>query len=391
MKNPLILRYGNTKELHFKLFYQAAVISLSVFFAIFITSCKHENTTKEIVPEKFQVINPVVRDTVITREYIADIQSVQNVEIRAKLRGFIENIYVDEGKPVQQGQIIFTLSNQELQEDLRKLNAQMNSALAESKIAEIELNNTRTLLEKNIVSQPEFDMAKAKVDASQARIEECRSAISGAEFNLSLTKIRAPFSGIINRIPNKIGSLIEEGALLTTISNNKDVFAYFNVSEKEYLDFIKSKDLANQKEVTLVLADNQTYPYKGTIETVEGEFDKNTGNIAFRAKFPNPEQILKHGCSGKILVNNVLKNALLVPQKSTFEIQGNIYVYLVDNDNAVQLRKITPSQRISLSYAITSGLTANDKFIYEGIQLVKEGDKIIPEPIHPKEVAQLIN
>jgi RND family efflux transporter MFP subunit len=348
--------------------------------AILFNSCFSKS--KKIVDnqEKFQVISPAILDTVYTNEYVAEIQSVQNVEIRARVKGFIERIYVDEGKPVRAGQVLFTLDNKEFKEDLLQATAQLKSALAELKSVDVEMKNTRLLVDKNIVSKSELETAQAKKDALEAKIEETKSAISIAKLNLSFTQIKAPFSGVINRIPNKAGSLVEEGTLLTTISDNREVFAYFNISEKDYLDYIGSKK-GNSNEVSLILSNGSFYNHKGTIETSESEFNKNTGNIAFRAKFPNPEQILKHGSSGKVLVKNELKNAMVIPQKSTFEVQENTYVYVVNNDSTVHMRKIIPSVRLPHLYVISSGLNVDDKIIYEGIQQVKEGDRVITEKL----------
>ena len=346
-----------------------------------IISCFSKSKKEADNIEKFQVINPVISDTVYTNEYVAEIQSVQNVEIRARVKGFIEKIYVDEGKSVHAGQVLFTLSSKEFKEDLLQANAQLKSALAELKSIEVSTKNTRLLVEKNIVSKSELETAEARKEALEAKIEESKSAISVAELNLSFTQIRAPFSGVLNRIPNKTGSLVEEGTLLTTISDNREVFAYFNVSEKDYLDYIISSEKGKSKEVSLLLSNGNLYSRKGIIETTESEFNRSTGNLAFRAKFPNPDQILKHGSSGKVLVKNELKSALLIPQKSTFEIQENTYVYVLGNDNTVQMRKIIPSIRLPHLYVVSSGLSLNDQIIYEGIQRVKEGDKIIPQKV----------
>jgi membrane fusion protein (multidrug efflux system) len=320
-------------------------------------------------------------DTVFSKEYVAEIQSVQNVELRARVKGFIEKIHVDEGQSVQAGQLLFTVSSQEFREELLKANAMFKSAVAESKVAEVELKTTKTLVEKNIVSATELEMAEAKSEAIQAKIDEAKSAISSAQLNLSFATIKAPFSGTINRIPNKAGSLIEEGTLLTAISNNKEVFAYFYVSEKEYLEFIKQNDLRRNKNVSLIMADNQMHKFKGTVETTESEVDKNTGTIGFRARFPNPEQFLKHGSTGKVILSSELKDAMIIPQKSTFEIQENTYVYVVDKDNVVHMRSIVPKIRMSNLYVLESGLSVDDKIIYEGIQRVKEGDKVSPDPV----------
>lgn len=356
----------------------------SVFLFI---SCTTEKN-KENKQEKFQVISPFIKDTTYQYEYVADINALQNVEIRTRIKGFIEDIHVDEGQFVHKGQIILSISSKEYQQNLLKAKATTKIALADLRSAEIELINIQKLLDKDIVAKTELDMIKAKIEAMNAKVAEAQSDETQAALNLSFAEIRAPFDGTINRLPNKEGSLITEGTLLTTISNTKEVYAYFNVSEKDYLDYIVSKEHNKSKEVSLMLANNTLYDQLGIIETTESEFDKSTGTIAFRAKFPNPKQLLKHGSSGKILVKIELKNAMLIPQKSTFEVQENVYVFVMNQQNTVQLRKVNIAFRLPQLYVITSGLSIDDKFIYEGIQNLKEGDKITPEFI---QLSRLIN
>jgi RND family efflux transporter MFP subunit len=366
---------GNIRSLSF------AFILLCASASFYITGCSSAASPIESNPEKFQVINPTILDTVYTNEYVAEIQSVQNVEIRARVKGFIENIYVDEGKSVQAGQVIFTLSSREFKEDLLQANAQLKSAVAELKSAEVAMKNTKILVDKNIIAKSELELAQAKKEALAAKIEETKSAIAVAQLNLSFTQVKAPFTGVINRIPNKTGSLVEEGTLLTTISNNKEVFAYFNVSEKEYLDFAKQKELGRPQAVSLQMADGDLFPHKGTVETTENEIDKSTGSLAFRARFANPQQVLKHGSTAKVLMNKEVKNVLAVPQKSTFEVQDKINVYVVDANNVVRIKSFVPKLRLPHLFIVESGLDKEDKIIYEGVQLVKEGEKVVPELI----------
>jgi len=407
---------------------------LIIYIICGIVACSSQKENKAENKEKFLVTTPITIDTTITQEYVADIQAVQNVEIRAKVNGFIEKIHIDEGQTVQAGQLLFTISSPQLKEELQRAEAQLRSVIAEAKLVEVELKNTKILVEKNvansqlktaiaeakvaevelrntktlvdkkivsaselemaeakvaaaqakvqeaesaigIVSNTELEMAKAKLAATQAKIEEAESAIATAKLNLALTSIKAPFSGIINRIPLKIGSLVAEGELLTSISNNKEVFAYFNVSEKEYLDFVKEKGQNQSKEVSLILADGQPFPHKGIVETVESEIDKATGNLAFRARFANADLLLKHGASGKIQLLHKVENAMIIPQKSTFEIQENTFVYVVDKEGLVQSKAIEIKQRIPHFYVI-AGLSPEDTILYEGLQTVREGSKI---------------
>lgn len=350
----------------------------STCLSILLLSCgKNKSKDSDAIPE-FVVTHPLNIDTIYNNEFIADIQSIQNVELRARVKGFIEKIYVDEGKPVQSGQILFTISNHAFNEELLKANAQLKSTVADLRAVEVEIKNTKILTDKNIVAKSELEMLQAKKDAILARIEDAKSTISMANLNLSLTQVKAPFSGVINRIPLKTGSFVEDGTLLTSISNNKEVFAYFNVSEKEYLNIEKAKE-PRKREVSLLMADNQLFDQKGIIETAENEIDKTTGNIAFRARFFNPQQLLKHGSSGKILIKEDLKNVLIIPQKSTFEIQDKTYVYIVDKNNIVRMRSIVTGLRLTHLYIVKDGLTANDTILYEGVQQLKEGDKINPK------------
>lgn len=333
-----------------------------VCFAVLLgfVSCKPKKEEKAEI-SKYTITSPILMDTSFTKDYIAQIQSIQNVEIRAQVKGYLEALNVDEGKFVSEGQVIFNIMPKVYEAEVLKQKAQV-------KTAEIELNNIRTLADKKIVSDAELAMAQAKLESEKADLVK-------ANLDLAFTKIKAPFSGVIDRIKFKKGSLIDEGGLLTTLSNNKEVYAYFNVSEVEYLDYKNRKSDGKQK-VTLILANGQEHKYKGEVQTIESEFDNTTGNIAFRAKFPNPDLLLKHGETGKVRLTVPIQQALIIPQKATFEIQDKIYVFVIDKDNKVKSRNITIKQKLSNLYIIQSGLSSSDKILLEGIQSVKEDDQI---------------
>lgn len=337
---------------------------MGLAIAVCFTACtSHKEEKSE--EGNFAITSPILMDTCFTKEYVAQIQSLQNVEIRAKVDGYLESINVDEGQHVNAGQVLFHIMPKEYQAEFAK-------AKAEAKAAEIEWQNVKTLAEKNIVSNSEVALAQAKFD--QAKAQE-----AVAELHVSFTEIKAPFDGTVDRIRFKVGSLIDDGTLLTSLSNNKEVYAYFNVSEVEYLDY-KARNKDDEKNTaTLLLANNQPHKYKGTIETVESEFDNATGNIAFRAKFPNPDLLLKHGETGKVQLKVDIKNALIIPQKATFEIQDKIYVYVLDQNNTVKSRNISIKQKLPNLYVIESGLSVNEKILLEGIQSVKEDEKIHSE------------
>jgi membrane fusion protein (multidrug efflux system) len=348
-----------------------SIMQISIAIAVCVSACT-SNKEEKSEEGKYTTTSPILMDTSFTKEYVAQIQSLQNVEIRAKVDGYLESINVDEGQHVNAGQVLFNIMPKEYQAELVK-------AKAEAKAAEIEWQNVKTLAEKNIVSASEVALAQAKFD--QAKAEE-----AVAELHVSFTEIKAPFEGTIDRIRFKVGSLIDNGTLLTTLSNNKDVYAYFNVSEVEYLDY-KSRNATDEKNsATLLLANNQPHKYKGTIETVESEFDNATGNIAFRAKFPNPDLLLKHGETGKVQLKVDLNKALVIPQKATFEIQDKIYVYVLDKNNEAKSRNISIKQKLPNLYVVESGLSANDKIILEGLQSVKEDEKVFSEFVPAKVV-----
>lgn len=266
----------------------------------------------------------------------------------------------------------------EFEKELQKVNAAHKSAQADLKAAEVELSNVKRLLEKNIVAEAEFEVAKAKVEALRADLEEAAANKEQVALNLSFAQIKAPFKGFVNRIPNKVGSLIADGDMLTSISDNREVFAYFNLSELDYLNYVSASD-KQADNVSLKLANQTLYPLNGKIEMIESEFDHDTGNIAFRARFPNPDALLKHGSNGKVVVNKQLKNALLIPQKSTFEIQDKLYVYVVNQDGVLQQRNVVPKMRFPDFYAVESGLSKQDRIVYEGVETLKDGDKVQPK------------
>ncbi len=337
------------------------------------TACNSKKAEK-MEAGKYSVTSPLLMDTSFSKDYVAEIQSLQNIEIRAKVKGYIETINVDEGQHVSAGQLLFTIRPREYEAELLKVKTKVRTA-------ELEMQNVKTLAEKNIVSQTELALSVAKLD--EVKAEESLAALF-----VSYTKIIAPFDGIIDRIKFKKGSLIDEGTLLTTLSNNKEIYAYFNVSELEYLDYKTSTKKEGKTAATLLLANNQPLKYKGIIETIEGEFDKNTGSIAFRAKFPNPDFLLKHGETGRVQMLIGIKNALMIPQKATFEIQDKMYVYVVDQNNVLKSRNITIKQKLPNLYVVESGLSENDKILLEGVQSVKEDDKIQFEFIPIKQVVE---
>ncbi|GEO03101.1 hemolysin D [Adhaeribacter aerolatus] len=323
----------------------------------------------------------VTHDTTLLNEYVAQIQAVRHIDVRARVNGFLDAILVDEGQTVKKGQPLFRLSSAEHRAELARTKANLKTAIAEAKAAELEVARVQLMVDKKVISKSELEVAQVKLSAANARIDEARSAQDNAQTKLSYTNIKAPFSGVIDRIPFKTGSLISEGTLLTTLSDLKDVYAYFNVSEKEYLNYLKSVQQGTNTRssvVDLVLADGKKYPLKGKIETVESVFEANTGSIAFRAKFPNPHKLLKHNSTGTVHLASDVNDVVMVPQKATFEVQDQNFVYVVDKENKVKTRNFKPKTRFSHFYIVDSGLKPGDNIVYEGVQEIRDGEVIKP-------------
>ncbi|WP_343605274.1 efflux RND transporter periplasmic adaptor subunit [Fluviicola sp.] len=363
------------------------VFLYGVLMLLALTSCADQKENPQ-VSETYPVTSPVRIDTNTLIEYVADIAAIKNIEIRAKATGYLEKVHVDEGSYVREGQLLFSINNREYSEALAKDRALLKIARAEAKNAELELENTKVLWDKNVISKIEYEFAKNKLQIAKAKVEEMLAEEAHGKLMLSYAELRAPFSGTISRLPNKIGSLIEEGTLLTTLSQNEEIFAYFDVSEKEYLEFMSK--IANGKEqdrkVQLVMANGKLHPDMGLIETMDGEIDRETGNLAIRARFSNKGKVLKHGASGKIRMQKAFKNALIIPQKSTFEIQDKVYVYVIDKYGKARTRAVEIQARIPHFYMISAGLSKDDTILYEGIQSVSEGMKIKQKRIPLKHI-----
>ncbi|MBO0590344.1 efflux RND transporter periplasmic adaptor subunit [Cellulophaga sp. E16_2] len=344
---------------------------IGVLVLLILTSC---GTKKEEKQEeaKFLVTSPVKKDTSITKDYVSQIHSIRHIEIRALEKGYLQHISVDEGQNLKKGQAMFQIMPNVYQADLQK-------AAAEAKVAEIELKNTQLLADGKVVSENELLMAKANFDKANAEV-------SLAKTHLGFTAIKAPFAGIMNHLHVREGSLLDEGELLTTLSDNSKMWVYFNVPESEYLDYITSKDKDVKKSVGLLMANNKVFNQTGIVETIEADFNNQTGNIAFRATFDNPDGILRHGETGSILMKIPFKDVLIIPQKSTFEILDKKYVFVVDKDNIVKQRLIHVAAEMKDLFVVDKGLTENDKIILDGIRMVKDQQKVAIEFVEPNSV-----
>ncbi|MBY0435631.1 MAG: efflux RND transporter periplasmic adaptor subunit [Cyclobacteriaceae bacterium] len=351
------------------------LVGICLLFAHVSCTSKKQEKEEEF---KFLVTSPLRTDTMVTRTYVCQIRAIQHIELRALERGYLQNIYVDEGKFVRKGQMMFQIMPLLYRAELQK-------AEAEANYAEIEYLNTKQLADSNVVSKNELALAKAKLNKAKAEL-------TLAQVHLGFTEIKAPFNGIMDRFQVRLGSLVDAGDLLTTLSDNSEMWVYFNVPEAEYLNYKSNLKKDSVMRVKLLMANNEIFEYPGVVKAIEADFNNETGNIAFRATFPNPKGLLRHGETGNVLANSVFKNALLIPQKSTFEVLEKKYVYVVDKENVIHQREISIAAEMPDLYVISAGLAEGDKIMLEGIRKVRDNEKIAEYRYEdPKKVLPRLN
>lgn len=334
---------------------------MSLCALVWCTSCSHKEEEKE-EEKNFLVTSPLQLDTTITNDYVCQIHAIQHIELRALEKGYLQKIFVDEGQHVKKGQLMFQILPIQYQAELQKSQAEAN-------FADVEYKNTKLLADSNIVSKNELALSKAKLDRAKADV-------SLSQVHLGFTEVRAPFDGIMDHFQVRLGSLVDEGDLLTTLSDNSKMWVYFNVPEAEYLNYKTHAQAENMNHVNLMMANQQLFSHPGVVQTVEADFNNETGNIAFRATFPNPNGLLRHGETGNIQMTLPLKNALIIPQKATFEVLEKKYVYVVDKENKIRSREVSIAAELPHIFVIKSGLNKDDKILLEGLRQVQENEKI---------------
>jgi len=330
-------------------------------------------------PEREQAHHPIVltsparRDVPTSQSFVCQIHSRRHIELRALERGYLQETPVQEGQAVKEGQLLFKLLPV-------VYSARLETDRAKLLQAEINLSNTQKLFENKVVSDQEVALAAAEKARAQAEVD-----LAAAEYGF--TNIVAPFDGIVDRQYMQKGSLVEEGDILTTVSDNDLMWVYFNVPEANYLRYKSLPNATDQEnpqrlrlngaKIELRLANGQIFDQNaGDTVTVESDFDNKTGNIQFRADFPNPDRLLRHGQTGTLLINQTLHDALVIPQRATFEILDRQYVYAVGADGIAHQREISVSQELDDIFVVGSGLEESDRFVLEGVRQVHEGQHL---------------
>ncbi len=359
----------------------SGVIILSCLAAVSATGCREGGTIVSSEDRNIPVMKLYPETIEVPRSFVADIQAIQFVEVKSKVGGFIKEIHVDEGQKVSKGDVLFKLDAIEYYEAVREAEAALKQAEAEYQMTAYDVDRISRLVEKEILAEVRLKQAQAELAVAELEVEQAKVKMQRARLDYNYTTITAPIDGFVDRIPYKVGSLVDTETLLTNISNVAEVFAYFKMNETEYLKFrraiIRGEEDSRADTVQLVLADGTLYEHAGVVETVEGDFERQTGSIAFRARFPNPEGLLKHGVSGKINMMTKMDDVYLIPQQATFEIQEFTYVYTIDDKDIAKIRSFEPLARFN-GYYVAENFEPGTEIAYSGIQRLKDGMKIKP-------------
>jgi membrane fusion protein (multidrug efflux system) len=325
---------------------------------------------------KIVLTSPHAMDVTVTQRYVCQIRSQRHIKISALDSGYLEEILVKEGQQVKKGDVMFKIV-----QTLYK--AKRDAKSAEAKLAQLQYSKSKRLSEGNPGKAVDSENDVALFEAELAR---ARANAELAQAELNFTNVTAPFDGIVDRLHDQLGSLVKEGEVLTTLSDNSVMWVYFNVPERKYLEYMASskEDKDNQK-IELELANHAKFPESCVNVTVEGQFNNQTGNIPFRADFPNPDGLLRYGQTGTILVHRTLKNALVIPQRATFEILDKRYLWVVGEDDVAHQRLITIKHELDDIFVINSGLDAKDKIVLDGTRQAEEGGKVEYEFRKPEE------
>ncbi|MEE1944747.1 efflux RND transporter periplasmic adaptor subunit [Pedobacter sp. KR3-3] len=377
-------------------------LSLILFLGTVLASCggKDDKAAKAAAaagqPQAYPVFAVSTQATTLDQDYPATIEGIQDIDIRPKVDGFIEKIYVDEGAVVKKGQLLFTINAPQYEQQVRTATAAISSAEANVNAAQLQVNKTKPLVDKDIISKYELEAAQLTLQTRKAALAQAKADLVNAKTNLGYTSITSPVDGVVGSLPYKTGTLVSSTSAqpLTTVSNISKVYAYFSLNEKQLLDFsntYKGKTLAEQMKnipaVSLVLADGSIYAQNGKIESINGQINTSTGSASLRATFPNPVSLLKSGASASVRIPQHLENVILIPQKSTTDLQGKKFVYVLGDSAKVVSTEIQVMELTKGNfYVVTKGLKAGDKIVLEGFQSLKDGTAIKPEELNADSV-----
>ncbi|WP_129713968.1 efflux RND transporter periplasmic adaptor subunit [Pedobacter sp. SYP-B3415] len=366
------------------------VLFLSLVSTV-ILSCAQKPEQPPAPPAPVLPVSTITRTAETTyNEYPAAVQGAVDVDIRPQVSGYLEKVLVNEGAYVKAGQPLFQINERPFREALNNALAALHAAEAAVANAQVEIDKINPLVANKVVSDIQLRTARAAYKMAVANVEQAKAGVATARINLGYARIKAPVSGYVGRIPKKQGSLVSatDPEALTRLSDIHEVHVYFSLGETEFNSFNAKyagktfeQKLRNMPPVTLTLADESEYPVKGKIDMVDGQFDKNTGAITLRASFPNADGTLRSGNTGKIRLGVNHRDAMLIPQSATIEMQDKIFVYALNKQNKVNKQPVTIGGTSGNQYLIKSGLEPGDRIVLKGFEVLKDGDAVVPEKL----------
>jgi membrane fusion protein (multidrug efflux system) len=353
---------------------------------LLIVSCETKKTEQSESPTAYPTLRLKEQKADVSVEYPTTLEGEQKVEIRSKVDGYIEQVYVEEGAVVTKGQPLFKIDANSYLQEVNNKKAAVLAAEASLETASIQTRRTAALAEKKIINNYELTSAKNIERVKKAELTQANADLSSAKSKLAFTNIVSPINGIVGSLPFKIGSLVSSSASdpLTTVANTKHIFAYFSLSQQQLNSFLgqysgnQLKDkFKNMPEVSLLTADGEVYSLKGKIQTLSGVLNASTGSADFKAVFPNPEGKLWSGASATIIIPTKYENTILVPKKAVFELQGRYFVFTVDAQNVVHNTEIKiRNTATEKEYVVKEGVKSGDIIITDGIGNLRDGVKI---------------
>ncbi|GAA4304664.1 efflux RND transporter periplasmic adaptor subunit [Compostibacter hankyongensis] len=365
---------------------------LGALSVLLLYSCGSASSTGMTKPpeQSLPVLTLEKQPATLYREYSASLRGTRDIEIRPQVEGYLQGIAADEGTYVHKGEVLFRIDPRPYLEQLNNAKAGLLSAKAALERSDINVEKLTPLVKNQVVSDIQLKSAQADDAAARAQVARAEAAVSAAAIDVGYTTITAPADGYLGTIPFKTGSLVGPASSepLTMLSETKEMHVYFSMSEKDFIQFKSQFPGATIEEkikhlppVQLVLADNSLYPEKGKVQLAEGQFDPSMGAINFRAVFPNPQGLLRSGNTGKIRIPQRFDEVVMVPQAATYEIQDKTFVFEVAEGNRVSGQPITISGSSGSYYLVTGGVKEGDKIVYTGLDRLKDGMQIIPQPL----------
>jgi RND family efflux transporter MFP subunit len=379
------------------LFFLAIPLAAAV---LYLTGCNQAQGTQAAPPPQTLPVLPInISNATTYLEFPATIEGKTNVEIRPQVSGYLDKIYVEEGGYVTQGQPLFKINDRPYDEQVRNTEANILAAKANEEKAAIEVHRLQPLVAARVISDVQLKSAQAVYEAAHAAVKQAEAEENNAGINLGYTLLKAPVNGFIGRIPYKTGSLVGKGEALplTVVSDIKVVYAYFSMSESDFLQWSSQAAgrTVNDKlhalpPVELQLADKSTYAGKGRVELMEGQFDKNMGTIQFRAVFPNADGLLRTGSTGMIRIPQVTRGLLPVPQTATYELQDKVYVFAVGENNKVISKPLHIVAKTTDYYLVDKGLSPGERIVFAGMDRLQDGIVINPQVLSADSVFRVM-